>query len=307
MKDKESLLDLGSLIKEDDNQKNNPSLDLILNNLPFGISVQNKARIVIYENNKAKELTGSFRSRHCFNRWDHLPDEGKKICKDCPATISLIDHASHKVFRKTLDRNFQDLYLEIQVVPLMEKTGQVNRYIEIINDVSKDESIKPLVNKSPDDLANNMKFCISKYGAMGGEILRNDNLEFLDQHYIQKLTMFTYIGIFQNNFSQEGLFGPIPVLDIPAKLMLVYSFRVKSNISDPRNEGMEPCLLLIFIDRENYRIFDKRERVLAFLNSNLEKINILDLTKEWFTNFKYKFREIIIKLLNDFEFKTSFK
>ena len=50
--------------------------DVILNALPFGISVQSKDRYVLYENQKAKELTGSFKLNHCYNRWKHLPDEG---------------------------------------------------------------------------------------------------------------------------------------------------------------------------------------------------------------------------------------
>ena len=297
-------LNLESLINSSEDNK--IIMDLILNNLPFGLSVQNRERKIIYENNKAKDLTGSFHLKHCYNRWAYLPEEGLKICKDCPATISLIDHTPHKIFRKTLNRKFKDLFIEIQVIPILEKEGKINNYIEILNDISEDEIARSQVNKSFSELIANLSFSISKYGTTGGEVILNDELPFLKKkdEYIQKLTMFTYIGVFQNNFNQEGLFGPLPVLDIPTKSMLVYSFRTYSQeITDPRRNGQELCLFIIYFDRENYFLFEKRNEILKFLNKKLENKNLSELKEVWFLNFKKELINFLSVIFNNFKLR----
>lgn len=280
-------------------------LEVILNNLPFGISVQNKERKILYENEIVKKLVGSYHSHQCFKRWGYLKGEGVSICKDCPANISLLDQTPHKIFRKTLNKENKDLYLEIQVIPIMEKTGKVNKYIEIINDVSKDEIAKSLADIPISDIINDIKFSISQYGHTGGEIIVKDELSFFQKTdlYIQKLTMFTYIGIFQNNFNQEGLFGPLPVLDNPKKSMIVYSFRAfTQELTDPRRGGMEPCLLIMYFDRDYFFIFEKRLEILKFLNNKFDKIDISDLHTEWFNYFKKDFSNYLNSLLNNFIF-----
>ena len=140
------------------------NFEVILDSLPFGISVQNINRTVLYENQMAKNLTGSFKLRNCFNRWEHLPDEGDHVCKDCPATISLLDKNPHKIFRKTLSKNSEELFLEIQVVPILEKDGSINNYVEILTDISKLESAKVLINKPAETLVNELQLSFSKYG-----------------------------------------------------------------------------------------------------------------------------------------------
>jgi hypothetical protein len=282
---------------------NSSHFDLILNSLPFGISVQSSDRIVLYENSKAIELIGSFNLKHCFTRWDHIPNEGTAICTDCPATISLIDTKPHRIFRKTLKKDMTELFLEIQVIPIFEKDGKVKTFIEILNDVSKDETTRVLTEKPIDEILNSLNFSLSKYGLIGGEILLNDDLKFFlsdkTSEYIQKLTMFTYVGVFQNNFEQEGLFGPLPVLDIPLKSMMVYSFRMKSESTDKRKKNTEPCLLLIFFDRSYYFIFEKRESILEFLNKRLQLQELNDLTGKWFINFKNDFKNLIDRNIHE--------
>ena len=115
--------------------------------------------------------------------------------------------------------------------------------------------------------------------------------------------MFTYIGVFQNNFNQEGLFGPLPVLDKPEKSMMVYSFRLNSkNVTDPRKEGKEPCLLMMFFDRDNYFMFEKRNIILNFLNQEISKIaEIEDLSNNWYVSFKMDLKNLITKILSGFD------
>ena len=281
----------------------NLSLDSILNSLPFGISIQDKDRIILFENEKAKSLTGSFCHKKCFLRWKYLPEEGNSICKDCPATISLIDFSPHRIFRRTLNRQFKELLIEIHAIPVLEKDGKLSKYIEILHDVTNDETARTLANKPISDVIDSIEFSFSKYGPTAGEVFLKDVSFFPKQEEsIQKLTMFAYIGIFQNNFDQEGLFGPLPVLDFPYKSMLAYSFRTTSpHIKDPRKCGMEPCLLFIYFERDSYFLFEKRNEILTFLNNKLEKTLIEEMTENWFKQFKSEFKSFMFSLFNEFK------
>lgn len=281
-------------------------LSIILNTLPFGLSVQNRKRVILYENDKCKELTGSFKNHHCYGRWKYITGEGEAICQDCPAIVTLIDGVKHKVFRKTVNRAQEDLYLEIQSIPVLEKDGSIQKYIEIINDVSNDEKIKSLVNKPFSEFIEDLQFSISIYGKTGGEVLLKDTLDFFPDPilYIQKLSMFTYIGVFQNYHGQIGLFGPLPVLDIMNKSMMVYSFRLASStVTDPRKNGMENCLFITYLDRDDYFIFEERDKILSFFNNTFENKNVEDLDEEWFKNLKLEFKKFLTTLFNEFELK----
>ena len=304
MDDSEILIDWKKLGKENDNPNEFAKLSLILDFLPFGISVQNKSRVVLYENKKARILTGSFKSTHCFSRWKHIKSEGDTICKDCPATIRLIDGNSHKFYRKTISNTMENLYIEIQTIPIIEKSG-IERYIEIIYDVSDKIMNIPILDVPISKIIDDLQFSISIYGNTGGEMLLSDDLLFFDNPnlFIQKLSMFTYVGIFQNNFNREGLFGPLPVLDVTGISMMAYAFRMYSpNISDPRRNGMEPCLLFIYFKREYYSIFEKRLEILNFLDNEFKNKELEELTNEWFFKFKKEFKKFFSKQLNKFEF-----
>ena len=276
---------------------NNTPLSIILDTLPFGLSVQNKNRIIIYENQKVKELTGSYKDHQCFTRWNYLPDEGTKVCKDCPGSISLLDGKYHKVYRKTLARNSKELFLEIHTIPIIEKEETVNRYIELIYDITNDEKAKLLKEKPITEIIDNLKFSMSIYGENGGEILFQDKLQFFEDpdYYVQKLTMFTYIGVFQNNFHREGLFGPLPVLDKIEYSMMVYSFGMESSkITDPRKRGTEACLLFIYFDRKSYGLFGKRDQLKEYLDKQFKGKKVEELNEAWFKNLENNFKDELL-------------
>ena len=278
---KDFLFDMNASNLEKINDKT--SLSKILDTLPFGLSVQNKKRLVLYENQKAKELVGSHKAHQCFTRWSYLPGEGTGVCKDCPGSITLLDGKHHKIFRKTVTQDKKDLYLEIHTIPIIEPDNSINQYIEIIYDISSDEKAKLLLEKPLDEIIDNLQFSMSIYGEHGGEILFRDNLKFFEDptYYIQKLSMFTYIGVFQNHFNREGLFGPLPVLDKVDFSMMVYSFNLESSkVLDPRKNGREPSLLIAYFDRKNYYLFEKRDQLVNYLNNQFTDKKIEELEKE---------------------------
>ena len=58
----------------------NPELyQAVLDNLPFGVSIQTKNRVIIYENKFISSLLGSYYKRYCYDRWNYLPDRENEI------------------------------------------------------------------------------------------------------------------------------------------------------------------------------------------------------------------------------------
>jgi len=104
--------------------KGEENFEWILDKLPFGISVQTPDRQIIYENKTVKELVGTYLFRQCYNRWHYLPERRDKPCPDCPAIIGFQDKSEHRIFRKTSNENGDDLFLEIQFIPILNKKSE---------------------------------------------------------------------------------------------------------------------------------------------------------------------------------------
>ena len=51
------------------NKTSSGNFSWILDELPFGISVQDTNHTVLYENKKVKELLGTYLGKKCFKRW----------------------------------------------------------------------------------------------------------------------------------------------------------------------------------------------------------------------------------------------
>ncbi len=248
----------------------------VLDQLPFGVSVQTIERKILYENETVIDLVGSYTQRHCFNRWHYLEGEGNEPCSDCPATIGFKDKKSHKVFRKTKDSKGEDLFLEIQFIPVFNKENEIDKFIEIIRDVTLIDKAKVLACTPVKEITKSVQSSIVKFGDLGGEIISTDNLDFAKsenlEEIIVKLTVYIFSGVIQGFEEQVGLFGPFPVLDKTDYLMETYLFRIRDiNSNDPRLKGMQPCMILIFFPREHYFIFEKRKTIEDFMNKKIKE------------------------------------
>jgi len=257
----------------------------VLDQLPFGISVQTIERKILYENESVINLVGSYTKRHCFNRWHYLEGEGNEPCSDCPATIGFKDKKSHKVFRKTKDSNGEDLFLEIQFIPVFNEDNEIDKFIEIIRDVTLIDKAKVLAYTPVEEITKSVQSSIVKFGDLGGEIISTDNLDFAKSENLEeiiiKLTVYIFSGVIQGFEEQVGLFGPFPVLDKTDYLMETYLFRIKdNNASDPRLKGFQPCMILIFFPREYYFIFEKRNAIEDFINKKIMKWGNLEAINE---------------------------
>jgi hypothetical protein len=271
----------------------NEGFQWILDHLPFGISVQTLDRKILYENSAVKELVGSYIYRHCFNRWHYLEGKGDEPCSDCPATIGFEDKKTHKIFRKTQNEEGNDLYLEIQFIPVFEENGEIEQFIEIVRNVSLLDKAKVLAYTPIEEITRSVQSSFVKFGDLGGEIISTDNLDFAKNENLEdiivKLTVYIFSGVIQGFEDQTGLFGPFPVLDKTDYLMETFLFRIKDpEAKDPRLKGMQPCMILIFFPREYYFIFEKRNIIEEFIQKkiedwdNLQEIN--ELTHSDFSN-----------------------
>ncbi len=263
----------------------NEGYQWILDHLPFGISVQTVERQILYENAAVKDLVGSYVYRYCFNRWHYLEGKGDEPCEDCPATIGFDDKKIHKIFRKTLDKNNKDLYLEIQFIPVFEENGEIEKFIEIIRNVTILDKAKVLAYTPIEEITSSVQSSIVKFGDLGGEIISTDNLDFaknenLDE-IIVKLTVYIFSGVIQGFEEQVGLFGPFPVLDKTNYLMETFLFRIKDDkAKDPRLKGMQPCMILLFFPREYYFVFEKRNIIEDFIQKKIDEWDNLQVINE---------------------------
>ncbi|MHA2362685.1 MAG: hypothetical protein ACXAC7_01910 [Candidatus Hodarchaeales archaeon] len=268
---------------------------LILDNLPFGVSLQDKKRIIFFENKKAKELLGSFHTRPCFHRWQYLPNEGHKVCDNCPAVMSLKDKQAHKIYRKTKSRNLEDLLLEFYCIPLLDENGEVTKYIEIIKDVTDQEKAQILSETNKEKIIESeLKF---SFRNLSGENQYTDKLDFFSDDVderLKKLAAYTYIGIVQNEIEHKGLFGPLPVLDVLDQYMLAYSFSLKSEKFESEKKKSTFCVIFIFFDKKFTSFFENRPKISEYLENEIEEFNFVEeLSEKWFQDLKKGFKELI--------------
>lgn len=271
----------------------------VLDILPFGISIQTKDRKVIYENEKVKELVGSYRGTFCFKRWEYISGKGDHQCDDCPATISIVDGRRHHVFRKTIDRDDKELYLEIEIIPIIEK-GKFNKFIEVMRIVNESEKTKILIKEPIKQIIDNLKFALTIFGKSGGEPLLFDDLNFLNEKtdiesFLSTLAVFTFSGLSQGRFEREGMYGPLPVLDLYDYSMIAFIFKISSeNVIDSRNEGIEHSIIFCFFERKYYFLFENREIIENFFFDWIKKTEKLEnFDKKSFNKFTKKTKELL--------------
>jgi len=275
----------------------------ILDKLPIGISVQTPSREILYENEAVKDLIGSFLNRQCYKRRHYLPDRGNNPCPDCPATVGMQDNIGHKVFRKTKDEKGEDLYLEIEFIPVTDSEGKLEKFIEIIRNITLQEKSKVLATKSIDEIVNGIQVSIVKFGNLGGEIITTDQLDFEKSENLEemiiKLTVYLFSGVIQGNENQKGFFGPFPVLDKINYLLEIFTCRIKDEGDlDPRFKGMQPIMILLFFPRDYVFLFEERIQIENFISEKIDEWkSIQSITQDAHENFATELKQFIVKLV----------
>lgn len=281
------------------NKTSSGNFSWILDELPFGISVQDTNHTVLYENKKVKELLGTYLGKKCFKRWTYIPGEGQDPCRDCMMPLIIKDKAYHKVFRRTIDKQGEEMFLENHYIPLVEENGEVNQFIEIFKVCTEHEKGKVLSIQTPEQVLEKVQFSIVQFGDLGGEIVTTDELSFVESNKLEellvKITVYIFGGLIQGVEDQTGLFGPLPVLDRTEYEMFVYLFQIRNDLAlDPRKKGIEQCMLLMFLKREYSFLFEKRELITNFLAEKVDEWGILqNITPEEHEIFATELRSLL--------------
>ena len=294
---------MGKMVDKSNEDEKKEEFQWILDKLPIGISVQTPSREILYENEAVKKLIGSYLHRQCYHRWHYLPGRVNKPCPDCPAVVGMENITAHKIFRKTKDEKGDDLYLEIEFIPVTDSEGKLEKFIEIIRNVTLQEKSKVLATKSVDEIVNGIQVSIVKFGALGGEIITTDQLDFEKsenlEEIITKLTVYIFSGLIQGYEEQEGFFGPFPVLDKINYLLEVFICRIKDEEEiDSRFEGMQPCMILLFFPRDYVFLFEERIQIENFIFKKIDEWeSIQSITQVRHDNFASELKQFITKLV----------
>ncbi len=282
----------------------NKEFEWLIDALPFGISIQTKDRIVLYENKAVKELLGNFKGNYCYRRWKYLPDGGKEPCKDCPVFLAFEDKTQHSIFRKTEDRNGDPLFLEVSMVPILNKANELEYYIEIIKTVDLKDKKTILATERINDIVNKLKFSLVKFGESGADVIYKDKLNIEgvkdEELFVIKLTVYVFSAFVQGNRNSAGFYGPLPVMDKEKYLMFGYSFIIRDKkAKDPRKKGYEQSILFFILPRKYYFILSNRRLFEAFISQNLSSFTLLDqITLDVYETLKEDIRQYIVKNLD---------
>ncbi|MHA2250299.1 MAG: PAS domain-containing protein [Candidatus Kariarchaeaceae archaeon] len=269
----------------------------ILDMLPYAISVQSKDRVVLFENKKMIELFGTKQGQLCYTRWNYLLDYEDKPCEACPGHATLIDKEEHSLFRKAITKHNEDIFLEITHIPVLNQEGDLIQYIEIIKDITTREMsrLTSLEYRSQQLLREEIKLSVIRFGDLGGELVVSDELDLIgEMHpniFFMKMGAYWFTAIGQGHNWSEGLYGPLPVLDILDYDSIAYSFRLQSKkLEDPRLKGEDLLMLMILVHKDKTQYFSKRELISKFLSDYFNKfIEVEDLTDETLTELRNEF------------------
>ena len=109
-----------------------PKFHAILGAIGDGVSIQDPAYRVIYQNDIHKGMVGEQTGRFCYEAY-----EGKdRVCEGCPVAVSLRDGEVHRVNR-SVPREGGTLHVEITSSPIRDDKGNVVAAIEIVRDISE--------------------------------------------------------------------------------------------------------------------------------------------------------------------------
>jgi len=242
----------------------------ILDSLPFGISVQSIDRVLLYENKAMREIFGDNPREYCFSRWKYLDDQGEAPCKFCPGRVSLVDGKQHSVVANVELQNGKKAFLEITHIPIINEEGKIEKFIEIIKDVTEKTDELTFLH-SQIDFKSMIYLSIIHFGNLGGEILITEKLPIVNdlKTFLINEAAYWFTAVGQGNYLNEGLYGPLPILDKSDYVSLGFSRVMLSNNSDSRLGGKDYVFILIFLPRFLLPYFNNRERVLSFFKLQL--------------------------------------
>jgi PAS domain S-box-containing protein len=103
----------------------------IISAIGDGISIQDNAMRVLYQNQVHKNLVGEQAGEICYRVYAN----SEQICEGCPVVLSMQDGKIHTL-EKSLARDSKVIYLEIKSSPLRDQKGTIIAGIEAVRDIT---------------------------------------------------------------------------------------------------------------------------------------------------------------------------
>lgn len=97
------------------------------------------------------------------------------------------------------------------------------------------------------------------------------------------------MGLGQGHNSNVGLFGPLPVPEVPDHVGLTYSFFIDDpSCIDPRWKGKSYCILVFLMPESLIKLFNDREKVKKILEAEIENLkSIGEIDRKFFKMIRF--------------------
>jgi DNA-binding CsgD family transcriptional regulator/PAS domain-containing protein len=143
-----------SLNKVNNSINNKLLIPGFLDSLGDGISIQDTAFRILYQNQAQRDFIGEHLGEYCYDAYEGR----KKICRGCPVAKTFKDGKSHKTVRSvSINKGFK--HFEITASPLKDSKGEIIAGVEVVRDVTErikseenllknEDKLQRLANKS---------------------------------------------------------------------------------------------------------------------------------------------------------------
>ncbi|MHA2370786.1 MAG: response regulator [Candidatus Hodarchaeales archaeon] len=181
------------------------------------------------------------------------------------------------------------------VVPVTLSASQVKNHQEVLIcmrdlriESELNEEVK-LFRKLSVDLIHASFFI---WGGKGPEPIISEDLPFAQNadELLMKMGIYYFTALGQGQGHSTGLFGPLPIADVPGYVALAYTFFIDdpSNI-DPRADGRSYSLIAFSMPETLSPIFSNRSVIASFFEKRLEEITTREeITLSFLVSLKYE-------------------
>lgn len=137
-----------------------------------------------------------------------------------------------------------------------------------------------------------------RVGSIGPEVIVSEPLSFVQEDQDELLIrtgVYYSASLGQGHTANTGLFGPLPIPDLPGHVGIVYSFfKVDPSNRDPRMEGKSYSFFIFFMPENLSPLFNNRSSITDIIEKKLRTVSTIKEINLWFLiALKYKLLGLI--------------
>lgn len=123
--------------------------EAIIDTIGDGISIQDKAFRVLYQNEAHKKLIGEHTSEFCYKAYQTR----EAVCEGCPVNMAFCDGDTHTAERVAITAQGK-VFVETKATPIRDSAGEIIAAVEIARDISKRKQLESELRLSSEIVAN---------------------------------------------------------------------------------------------------------------------------------------------------------